>query len=280
MRVKLKKSSRSPSAKEELPEGDAPKNRMQTAWESFCVAFSLYSAFPMPRVNWTKQNMKYAFCFFPLIGVMIGGILLLWLRFCQWMGFQLVFAAGATTIPIFLTGGIHMDGFCDVMDALGSHGTAEQRLAIMKDSRSGAFAIMGCVLCLLLTFALWDAFYQHPTGAVFFLYPISRAISGWSVVHLRCAKGSGLAATFADAAHKKMVGMIMACYLLVCFSGMVWITTLGALSCGIVFCLWYAYYREKSYRICNGITGDLAGWFLVICELLGLAVLALTGGIR
>ncbi|MCI9364040.1 MAG: adenosylcobinamide-GDP ribazoletransferase [Oscillospiraceae bacterium] len=279
MRVKLKKNGSIPSVQKELSEGTARKNGLQTAWESFCVAFSLYSAFPMPRVNWTKENMKYAFCFFPLIGAMIGGILILWLHFCQWMGFSLLFAAGATTLPVLLTGGIHMDGFCDVMDALGSHGTPEQRLEIMKDSRSGAFAIIGCVLCLLMTFALWDAFYQHPTGAVFFLYPISRAISGWSVVYLRCAKGSGLAVTFADAAHKKMVAVIMACYLLVCFAGMAWIAPFRALLCAVVFGLWYVYYREKSYGMCNGITGDLAGWFLVICELLGLSVLALIGGL-
>ena len=181
MRVKLKKNGSIPSVQKELSEGTARKNGLQTPWKSFCVAFSLYSAFPMPRVNWTKENMKYAFCFFPLIGAMIGGILILWLHFCQWMGFSLLFAAGATTLPVLLTGGIHMDGFGDVR--VGSS--------------------------LVMTFALWDAFYQHPTRAVFFLYPISRAISGWSVVHLRCAKGSGLAVTFADAAHKKMVAVFM-----------------------------------------------------------------------
>ena len=60
---------------------------------------------------------------------------------------------------------------------------------------------------------------------------------------------------------------------------MTWIAPFGALSCAVVFGLWYVYYREKSYGMCNGITGDLAGWFLVICELLGLAVLALIGGL-
>ena len=54
MRVKLKKNGSIPSVQKELSEGTARKNGLQTAWESFCVAFSLYSAFPMPRVNWTK----------------------------------------------------------------------------------------------------------------------------------------------------------------------------------------------------------------------------------
>ena len=40
--------------------------------ESFVIAFSMYSRIPMPFVEWSECGMKYAFCFFPLIGVVIG----------------------------------------------------------------------------------------------------------------------------------------------------------------------------------------------------------------
>ena len=39
---------------------------------SFVIAFSMYSHIPMPQVEWTKERMKYAMCFFPLIGAVIG----------------------------------------------------------------------------------------------------------------------------------------------------------------------------------------------------------------
>ena len=38
---------------------------------SLAIAFSMYSRIPMPQVSWTKERMKYAMCFFPLIGVVI-----------------------------------------------------------------------------------------------------------------------------------------------------------------------------------------------------------------
>lgn len=41
---------------------------------SLAIAFSMYSRIPMPTVAWTKERMKYAMCFFPLIGVVIGAI--------------------------------------------------------------------------------------------------------------------------------------------------------------------------------------------------------------
>ena len=40
--------------------------------ESLIVAFSMYSKIPMPKVEWNDKNMKYAMCFFPVIGVVIG----------------------------------------------------------------------------------------------------------------------------------------------------------------------------------------------------------------
>ena len=37
------------------------------------IAFSMYSRFPVPQVQWTEAGMKYAICFFPLVGVAVGG---------------------------------------------------------------------------------------------------------------------------------------------------------------------------------------------------------------
>ena len=33
---------------------------------------AMYSKIPMPRVEWNEKNMKYAMCFFPLVGVVTG----------------------------------------------------------------------------------------------------------------------------------------------------------------------------------------------------------------
>ena len=54
-----------------------------------------------------------------------------------------------------------MDGLCDTADALASHQTREKKLEILKDSHTGAFAVIGCCAYLLLTFALWT----QPEGA-------------------------------------------------------------------------------------------------------------------
>ena len=43
--------------------------------QSFLVAVSTYSALPMPQFGWNRQNMKYAICFFPAVGILLGGAL-------------------------------------------------------------------------------------------------------------------------------------------------------------------------------------------------------------
>ena len=41
-------------------------------FESLAIGVSMYSKIPMPRVEWNEKNMKYAMCFFPLVGVVTG----------------------------------------------------------------------------------------------------------------------------------------------------------------------------------------------------------------
>ena len=47
---------------------------MKMLWNNFKVAFAMYSKIPMPRADWNKENMKYTFCFFPFIGLVIGAL--------------------------------------------------------------------------------------------------------------------------------------------------------------------------------------------------------------
>ena len=45
---------------------------MKMLWNNFKVAFAMYSKIPMPAADWDKESMKYAMCFFPWIGLVIG----------------------------------------------------------------------------------------------------------------------------------------------------------------------------------------------------------------
>ena len=114
--------------------------------QTVAVAFAMFSAVPVPQFNWTEKNMRYAMCAFPLIGVVIG---LLWFL-CGVLPLPgAARAAGFCLIPVWVTGGIHLDGYADTCDALSSYGDREKKLEILKDPHCGAFAVilLAAVLC-------------------------------------------------------------------------------------------------------------------------------------
>lgn len=247
----------------------------------FAVAFAMYSRIPVPRVEWTKESMRYAMCFFPLIGVVIGALELLWLWLAQRLGLgALLRGAGGVLLPLLVTGGIHMDGFCDTMDALSSRQSTERKLEILKDSNSGAFAVIGCGAYLLLSAALWaEPAVAGPAALVVAIgFVFSRALSGLAVVSFHTARGhSGMLAAFADGAQKDGVRVVLCVVCVLCETTMMGISFPVGLACGVAAILTFFYYRIMAYRQFGGTTGDLAGYFLSLCELVILLAAVLVG---
>ena len=126
---------------------------MKAVFNSFIIAFSMYSKIPMPKVSWSKDNMRYVMCFFPLVGTVIGGLVYLWSKISSSLPFSNVFhTVILILIPLIITGGIHMDGYLDTLDALSSYGSKEKKLEILKDPHTGAFALIHCVIYFFLTY--------------------------------------------------------------------------------------------------------------------------------
>ena len=236
---------------------------------SFVIAFSMYSRIPMPRMDWTEERMRYALCFFPLIGAVIGAVEIATFALCEILGAGVLFRTCLlTAVPLLITGGIHMDGYLDVTDARHSYGEREKKLAILKDPHTGAFAIIGLGLYLLLY-----------AGAVSELM-LDRACSGYSVVAFPKAKKDGLAAEFSRSAETKVVRVSMAVLAVLAISWMIyWGHLRGALAALTALATFVCYYRF-SMREFGGINGDLAGHFLQSCErnvVLVLAAMRLAG---
>lgn len=249
-----------------------------TLLRSLCMAFLMYSHIPTPRVEWKDENMAYAMCFFPLVGLVEGLILVLWYLFCGWLRIgSVLFAAGAVLLPILINGGIHLDGFCDCCDALASHQTRERKLEIMKDSSAGAFAVICCCAYLLLFTAVWTeaAPGLHAMAALALGPVLSRALSGFGVVTFKNARTGGLLATFSKAADTKKVRVVMIVWAAAVIAAMLCLAPMTGAACALGSMLMFIFYRISAYRQFGGITGDTAGWFLQLCELAGVLVAVL-----
>lgn len=235
---------------------------------SFIAAFSMYSRIPMPRIEWSESAVKYAMCFFPAVGIAVGAALFAAAYIMRRLGAgDILYSAVMTAIPVTLTGGIHMDGFIDVSDANASFGSREKRLEIMKDPNVGAFALIRTAVYFMLAFGIWSETAAADVPVIALGCVLSRTLSALSVITFPLAKGTGLAAMFSGAADKRRNAAALLCWLTLCAAmaiaadpvrGAAMFTAAGAV---------FLAYRITSVKRYGGITGDLAGWFLQLCEL-------------
>lgn len=242
--------------------------------ETIIVAFSMFSVIPMPHIMWDEKNMKYSLCAFPLIGFVIGA--------CMWGVYylsdmlllpEMVTGALFTIIPMLITGGIHMDGFADTSDALASHMDRDRKLEILKDPHIGSFAVIKICMYFVVYYALWCSVVQYDVynAAVIMLsYVLSRCLSGTAVTAFPMAKNTGLAHTFANASVKGKARIVLIIETVIVIAVMCVLSPIG-IAMSIAAIVVFIIYRVMSSVQFGGITGDLAGWFLSVCELMMLA---------
>ena len=181
-----------------------------TVLQTIAVAFAMFSAVPVPQFDWNEKNMRYSLCAFPLVGVLCG---VLWCVCASLPLPAMVRAAGFCLIPIWVTGGIHLDGYADTCDALCSYGDTQKKLDILKDPHCGAFAVIRLCSYFVAYFALCCCVQFTPqVGAVWLLaLVLERACSGYAVAAFPLAKNTGLAHTFATAADRTTVRRVLGC---------------------------------------------------------------------
>ena len=249
-------------------------------FEPLLIALSTYSAIPVPQFDWNEKNMRYAICFFPAVGLFCGAALWLWAVIAQATGMSgVLFAAVAASLPILVTGGIHMDGYLDTVDALASHQTREKKLEIMKDPSCGAFAVIYSGVYLLAYAGFACEVYL--AGEILLLCPLfvlSRALSGLCAVNLPNARKAGMLCAFTSLARRRTATAALALPGFAAAAGMICLSPAAGGTAAVFAVLSALVYRRFAMAQFGGVTGDTSGFFLQLCELCGL-VGAWVGGL-
>lgn len=135
---------------------------------------------------------------FPLVGAAVGlaggtvYALTSGIGLSPWLSALLAVAA-----TILLTGALHEDAMADVADGFGGGRDIEAKLAIMRDSRIGAYGVLALILSVLVRSAALVAI-AEPVEVVAVMAAAGAASRGVmpAVMHfLAAARGDGLAAT-------------------------------------------------------------------------------------
>ena len=249
-----------------------------TALRSIIMAFSLFSRLPMPEVDWSERNRRYMMAAFPAVGAAVGACLWGWWHLCAALGLGVTLrAAGLALVPLAITGGMHLDGLADVIDARSSYAEPAKRREILKDPHVGAFAVMGICAYLIAQVALFTELDARHLASLVCIPIISRCLSGYATVTFKKASSDGMLAaegsTDAGAAVRAMLlavfGLVTAA--LVACDGLVGAATAAVAVAELVWV------RRIAMREFGGMSGDLAGYYLQMAELLMLACIVVLG---
>lgn len=246
---------------------------------SLAIAFSSYSKIPIPQFEWKSDDMRYIMSFFPCIGMVIGFLEIIWFRITSQFGIsEIARVIIAALIPLIITGGYHVDGFMDTSDAISSYRDMEKRLEILKDSHVGAFAVIRLITASAIMAAAVSEIRTLACVQVLALgFILSRCLSAMGVLHFKSASHKGslfYTSSNSDRAVNTITVSIFAAASIVL---MIIAAPLPGILAAVGAVLSFVYYRIMAYRKFGGITGDLAGYFVVICEVV-MAVMIAIGG--
>ena len=233
---------------------------------SLLAAFQFLTVFPtVIRRMFTAEEMGRSVGFFPVVGLVLGGILLgldsalrLFLR--PQLTAVLVVAAW-----LVLTRALHFDGFLDIFDALFGGFSPERRLEIMKDSRVGAFGVAAGVLLLFAKIFSIADLGNRPAG--FLLAAVlGRWAMGLTIFAFPYAREKGLGSDMkAKVGWPQMIFASLVSLAVAWFMAGWWGLFAVALAALLLFLA-----ARYMLSLLPGLTGDSYG---MICELIELAVL-------
>ncbi len=239
--------------------------------KALCIAFSIYSKIPMPQFEWKDKDMRYHLIFFPFVGAVIGALIYGWGGLCRILELPaFVFALITAAIPLIVTGGFHVDGFMDTMDAFKSYKSGEEKLMIMKDPHIGAFSVIMLAVYGLIYLAAASLLQDESIGVFVLSFILSRILSAIAVLSFPRAKTEGMVHTFSESADSRrgLVRALLIVELLVTIGGMLRFNLILGITTVLCFGLYFLYYYLRTKREFGGITGDTAGYFVTCSEVL------------
>lgn len=233
-------------------------------------AIAFFTRIPVPWLQPSETAWKKSVNWYPAVGIVIGLVLCGVHQAALYLFSPLLAAVLMLVIWVYITGGLHLDGWMDLADGLGSSRPREQVLAIMKDSRVGAMGVLAAILLLLLkTAALVEL--TGPEWMLLLLVPLAArthvllSIRFWPYLSAEKGIGKGISEGLSSLAiWLGYVVLVAAGWLL---GGWAAVT---AIVVSMLFALWFS--RAVAGRL-GGLNGDCYGAVIESSEAVMLLVL-------
>ncbi len=215
--------------------------------------------------NESLEDVARSTIYYPFVGLLIGGFLYGAALALAYLFPVFPWAVLMLSLWVIVTGGLHLDGVSDLADGLGGGQNREEKLAIMKDSRVGAFGAISLIIILLIKLSMISELSVDHSRRAFLLAPIGgRSILLILIHFFPSARPGGLGDFFRP--YSTLKGIITG---LVFSFGFGWllfgVTGIIMLSAAFLAVVLLGVFIS---RVLGGLTGDVYGAAIEICEVL------------
>ena len=235
--------------------------------EGLVLSIQFLTRLPIKKaVDFSDENLSKSIFFFPVVGMLIGGIGGLLYHIFSYLN-ENIGSFFALVSMIVVTGGLHLDGLSDTCDGFLSYRDKGRVLEIMKDSRIGAFGVIAIVLDILLKYILISSLKGNIPLILSLSYGNSRLVIAYIMSTKNVAKKEGIGYMFYRSNPKK--------YAL--FGGIGYILTILLINPICLIPLLFTFLiGEAMTRITNkkidGFTGDVYGATIELGEIISLII--------
>ena len=233
-------------------------------------AFSFITVIPIK----TDYFGKYTVAFFPVVGMFIGALLFLTgLLFSKTIAPSLS-AFVLLLLYIIITGGFHLDGFADTVDALsGNLKYKDKFFEIMADPHIGLMGVIGLILLLIADYIALKILVETASFGVIAAAPVlARAGMVFSIHIGHPAKQNGLGKYIMSLRNWKVLflafisSVAFSFIFLSLFDVLILLFITAVVSIGAV-----VYFNQKI----RGITGDILGFITELALATNLFIFAI-----
>ncbi|MBW6409213.1 adenosylcobinamide-GDP ribazoletransferase [Clostridium weizhouense] len=247
---------------------------MKKLIKGLIMCLSMFTIIPMPYVEWDDDGAKNMMKFYPLIGGIVGAVWVGIFYILNFFNISLILKSVLLmVVPFIVTGMLHLDGFMDVCDAILSRRERKEKLRILKDSATGAFAVIALIILFFVQFGSMYSFLEKRNNPyILILIPIvSRCIAGYFLISKITIKESLLGSYFKKGTGIKDKTILLTALVLTYFISCMFLKSIGIIIVPTI-CLIITFCVNKCIKELGGISGDVAGFSLVMGEIAGLLV--------
>ena len=234
----------------------------------------MYSTIPCPYCPWDEQARPLMLTFLPVVGAIFGAVWYALAYLLSYAGAPVMITAAILTLcPWALSGFLHLDGFMDCCDAILSRRDLAERQRILKDSHTGAFAVICMVILAMLSFAVFGSMSEKTNYIALIFIPVAaRCVSALGVEVIRPLSHSQFSGDF-QRKHSHVIALALMLVLTV-WIPQAFISTRAMLA-AVAAALGSAVAVIGAVRNLGGMSGDIAGFGTTVGEVCGAAGLML-----